>query len=94
MERITEHSRSDNGPELLAGDMPSWQVTTMDANRTGTRWDFYLAFIQREQEFEGRVEYNPAIFDKKTIVATIQELGWILNKMSCCPTGSMQDLCP
>jgi hypothetical protein len=29
MERIPEHIRSDNGPELLAGDMPRWQVTTI-----------------------------------------------------------------
>jgi hypothetical protein len=71
----------------------NWQVTTMDADRIDTRWDFYLAFIQRDHEFEGRVEYNRAIFDKKAAIATIEELFWVLHKLSCCPAGYIRDLC-
>jgi hypothetical protein len=71
----------------------NWQVTTMDADRTGTRWDFYLAFIQRDHEFEGRVEYNRAIFDKKAIFGTIEELFWVLHEMSHSPGARLRDLC-
>lgn len=71
----------------------SWQVTTMDADRTGTRWDFYVAFIQREDGFEGRVEYNRAIFDKQAIIATIEELVWVLHKVSCSPGARIREIC-
>jgi hypothetical protein len=70
-----------------------WQVTTMDAGRTGTRWDFYLAFIQRDHEFEGRVEYNRALFEKEAVSATVGELFWVLHEMSRSPGARIQDLC-
>lgn len=49
-----------------------WRVTTMDARQSASSWDYYLAFIQREDELEGRVQYNPAIFEEREIIATLE----------------------
>jgi len=67
-----------------------WQVTTMDAELSGSRWDFYLAFIQRDQRLEGRVQYNPALFDEKAIVATIEQLFYVLKIVTSGPAARIR----
>jgi Condensation domain len=56
-----------------------WRTTTMDARRSGSRWDFYLAFIQQDGELVGRAQFNPELLDAADVVAAIEELFWLLQ---------------
>lgn len=67
-----------------------WSVTTMDAGKSGSRWDFYLAFIQRDRGFEGRVQYNTELFDQTETMATIEELFCVLTTAVYGPAARTQ----
>jgi cytochrome P450 len=62
-----------------------WQVTTMDSRWSGSRWDFYLAFIQEEHGLGGRVLYNPELFSERDIRATFEELMGVLKEATANP---------
>ena len=44
-----------------------WTVTSMDADNGGSRWDLYVAFIERPEGLIGRAQYNPDLFEPSTI---------------------------
>lgn len=44
-----------------------WTVTSMDADNGGSRWDLYVAFIERPEGLIGRTQYNPDLFEPSTI---------------------------
>ena len=84
----TAISLQPKSPEFENG----WRVTTMDARLSGSRWDFYLAFIQREGEMEGRVQYNPALFEEREITATLEELFCVLQAAANGTQAGSQEL--
>jgi len=51
-----------------------WSVTSMDVDSGGSPWPLYLAFIDRPEEIIGRVQFNPDVFEIKTIKRILQEL--------------------
>lgn len=91
MESLAAHLRLDTGRDPLVKfaitlqprtpDLGSaWSVTTMDAQNAGSPWDLFLSFIERGSRLIGRAQYNPSIFEEKTIRATIQDLMTLLEQ--------------
>ncbi len=60
-----------------------WRVTTMDASRSWSRWDFYLAFVHCESGLEGRVEFNPRIIPKPEALAIVNDFLKLAEKLMC-----------
>jgi hypothetical protein len=59
-----------------------WTVTTMDVDSGGSPWDFYLAFIDTPDGLIGRAQFNPDLFDSKTIGCALQDLQDVLGNAS------------
>jgi hypothetical protein len=59
-----------------------WSVTTMDVNSGGSPWDFYLAFIDTPEGLIVRAQFNPDVFDSKTIGSALQDLQDVLENAS------------
>jgi polyketide synthase PksJ len=68
-------------PPTASLDLP-WSVTTMDVDSGGSPWDFYLAFIDSPEGLIGRAQFNPDLFDTKTIGCALQDLQDVLGKAS------------
>lgn len=49
-----------------------WTVTSMDISSGGAPWDLYLAFIDGPEGMLGRAQYNPDLFEPKTIARLAQ----------------------
>ena len=64
----------------------------MDAGGTGTPWDFYLAFIERESGLIGRVQYNPSLLDQTQVDAALRDLWFVLDFASSNPHRRLSDL--
>ena len=60
----------------------AWSVTTMDVDSGGSPWDFYLAFIETPEGLIGRAQFNPDVFDSKTIERALQDLQDVLGNAS------------
>jgi hypothetical protein len=59
-----------------------WSVTTMDVDSGGSPFDFYLAFIDTPEGLIGRAQFNPDLFDSKTIGCALQDLQDVLGNAS------------
>jgi len=55
-----------------------WSVTSMDAASGGAMWDLYLAFIEQSTGMIGRVQYNPDLFEARTITQMVEDLQALL----------------
>ncbi len=60
----------------------AWSVTTMDMDSGGSPWDFYLAFIDTPHGLIGRAQFNPDLFDTKTIGRALEDLQDVLGSAS------------
>jgi non-ribosomal peptide synthetase component F len=60
--------------EPLMQSFDSWDLTPMDLQSGGARWDLYLVTDARPQGILGRVQYNPDLFDQQTITALVDDL--------------------
>ncbi len=60
----------------------AWTVTTMDVESGGSPWDFYLAFIDTPEGLIGRAQFNPDLFDSKTVGCVLQDLQDVLENAS------------
>ncbi len=69
-----------------------WTVTSMDAQSGGTRWNLYIAFIDRLSGILGRVQYNPDVFDESTIEQMWTDLGVLLEAASFSPKEHLSKL--
>jgi non-ribosomal peptide synthetase component F len=50
-----------------------WTVSSMDISSGGAPWDLYLAFIDGDEGMFGRVQYNPDLFETKTIARFMRD---------------------
>lgn len=73
---------------------PEWDVTTMDARDTGTPWDFYLAFIERDHGLIGRAQYNPDLLAESDVARALHDLWQVLEIASSSPGTRVVDLSP
>ena len=58
---------------------PGWDMTPMDVESGGARWDLYLEMNDRPNGLLGRAQYNPDLFDRATMVRTTDHLQSVLH---------------
>ena len=71
-----------------------WSVTSMDVESGGASWDLYLAFIDRPTGMIGRAQYNPDLFDRRTITAMVDDLQRMLETVALNPEEPFSALLP
>jgi hypothetical protein len=54
----------------------------MDINSGGAPWDLYLAFIDAGEGMLGRAQYNPDLFESRTIARMVQNYQELLHIVS------------
>src|SRR5215472_13129656 len=70
----------------------AWSVTSMDIGSGGSPWDLYLAFINRPTEMIACVQYNPDLFDAKTITSMLADYQTLLHAVTDNPTSRISDI--
>jgi len=75
-------------PDLPAG----WDMTPMDVESGGARWDLYLELNDRPNGLLGRAQYNPDLFDVSTIVELIGTLQALLEAACSNPLQRLREL--
>lgn len=83
-------SLAPNMPEIE----PGWDMTPMDVNSGGSRWELYLEMADRADGLIGRVQYNPDIFRKRTIMQMLENLQSVLTHAIRDPGQRLSDLMP
>ncbi|MGA7217010.1 MAG: cytochrome P450 [Candidatus Sulfotelmatobacter sp.] len=78
-------------PPMPKLDVP-WRVTTMDIDSGGSPWNFYLAFVEQDDQILGRAQYNPALLDAASVTRTIQDFQSILEASIDNPGRRMSQL--
>lgn len=56
-----------------------WRVTSMDVDSGGSPWELYLAFIEGSDGMVARVQYNPHIFDRRTVDSMVEDFQKVLE---------------
>ena len=69
-----------------------WAVTSMDISSGGAPWDLYLAFIDGQNGIMGRVQYNPDLFEVKTITRMVRHYGELLHIITVNPDKCLSDI--
>jgi hypothetical protein len=71
---------------------PGWNMTFMDVESGGARWDLYLELNDRAEGIMGRAQYNPDIFAPATITQTVRDLQVVLQYATADPTQLVDQL--
>jgi hypothetical protein len=71
---------------------PGWNMTYMDVESGGARWDLYLEMSDRAKGVIGRAQYNPDLFTTATITQTLEDLRLLLEKVAADPAQRMSSL--
>ncbi|HWZ46036.1 MAG TPA: condensation domain-containing protein [Candidatus Saccharimonadales bacterium] len=69
-----------------------WSVTSMDVDSGGAPWDLYLAFIDRPEGILGRAQYNPDLFDPKTITRMLEHFQRLLEALAAGPGKHLSEV--
>ena len=75
-------------PELQV----NWSITSMDAESGGSRWDLYVAFIDRPEGLNARVQYNPDIFAFNEIRQMTDDFRALLERVALHPERRVSEL--
>ncbi|MCU1307537.1 MAG: Non-ribosomal peptide synthetase [Acidobacteriaceae bacterium] len=78
----------------MSGLHPVWSVTSMDAESGGAFWDLYLAFIEQQTGWIGRVQYNPDLFETPTIIRFVEDIKTVLESAAINPLQQLSQLRP
>ncbi|HEV1995802.1 MAG TPA: condensation domain-containing protein [Candidatus Acidoferrum sp.] len=62
-----------------------WDMTAMDVDSGGARWDLYLVLSERPSGMLGRAQYNPDLFEENTISSTIEHFQRLLEVLGSNP---------
>lgn len=71
---------------------PGWDLTPMDLESGGARWDLYFVWEDRAEGITGRVQYNPDLFKISTITAMIADFRVVLETVAHNPAIHISDL--
>src|ERR1700674_358354 len=71
---------------------PSWNLTPMDIQSGGGRWDIYLVWDDRPGGFIGRVQYNPDILEAAEITKMLEHQEKLLPQIASNPQKRLSDL--
>lgn len=72
---------------------PQWDLTPMDIESGGARWDLYFVWDDRPSGMIGRAQYNPDLFESGEITAMILDFRRMLEKLTHNPRQKVSDLC-
>jgi hypothetical protein len=64
---------------------PGWNMTYMDVESGGARWDLYLELSDRAEGILGRAQYNPDLFTPAAIAQTMKDFRQVLEQFSASP---------
>lgn len=81
-------SLAPNVPKLP----PGWDMTPMDVESGGARWDLYLELNDRPDGIIGRAQYNPDLFDVATIEKMLENLQDLLGTAASNPQQAVFEL--
>lgn len=81
-------SLAPNLPNLSEG----WDMTPMDVESGGARWDLYLELNDRPNGLMGRAQYNPDLFDAAGIAELVGTLQTLLEAACSNPGQRLLDL--
>lgn len=76
----------------LANVGPEWNLTPMDVNSGGARWDLYFVWDDRPSGMIGRVQYNPDLFEPEEVTSMIADFRYMLQTMIEDPTQKIRNL--
>lgn len=71
---------------------PAWDLTPMDVECGGTRWDLYFVWEDRPQGITGRVQYCTEIFSREIVEKLVSDFERILQRVSVSPQVRMSEL--
>jgi Condensation domain len=71
---------------------PGWDMTPMDADSGGARWDLYLELSERPECLMGRAQYNPDLFELPTLTAMLEDFQVLLKAAASNPNQMLSDL--
>jgi len=71
---------------------PAWNLTPMDIENGGGRWDLYLVWDDRPNGMIGRVQYNPDILKAATVTRMLKDQEIVLNEIVCSPGKHLSEL--
>src|SRR5262249_18008637 len=83
-------SLAPNVPDLPQG----WDMTPMDVESGGARWDLYLELNDRPNGLIGRAQYNPDLFDVANIVKLLGNFQVLLEAATSNPQQRLLALPP
>lgn len=72
---------------------PGWDQTFMDVESGGSRWNLYLELNERPHGLIFRTQYNPDLFDAKTIRRMTDDLKMLLQAAAAQPRKIISELC-
>jgi Condensation domain len=64
---------------------PGWDLTPMDVESGGAKWDLYFVWEDRRSGISGRVQYNPDLFRSSTVSGMVQDFQDLLDAVICDP---------
>ena len=71
---------------------PAWDLTPMDIQTGGARWDLYLVLDDRRNGILGRAQYNPDLFKLATIRRMLEHYQALLQSVAANPEQRMSEL--
>lgn len=71
---------------------PGWDMTPMDVESGGSRWDLYLELSERPECLMGRAQYNPDLFKLDTLTAMLDDFQVVLKVAGSNPNQRLSDL--
>ncbi|HTM36182.1 MAG TPA: condensation domain-containing protein [Terriglobales bacterium] len=69
-----------------------WDMTPMDVESGGARWDLYLELSERPEGLLGRAQYNPDLFELSTITRLLNDFQALLEIAGSEPDKPISDL--
>jgi len=104
-ETIAKHTSGHNDPgrhplftcavslEPPLAKMKGWDLTPMDLQSGGARWDMYIVFDDRPHGIIGRLQYNPDLLTADDTAQFIRNIAATLSAISDATTQHVSAIC-
>ena len=69
-----------------------WDMTPMDAESGGGRWDLYIEMSERQEDLLGRAQYNPDVFEQKVVAGLLEDFRKLAKVAGAMPEHLVSDL--
>ncbi|MCU1307540.1 MAG: hypothetical protein JWN45_2235 [Acidobacteriaceae bacterium] len=71
---------------------PGWDLTPMDVQSGGARWDLYFVWEDRPVGITGRVQYNPDLFKLTTVTGLVEDFASVLETIAHNPWMKVSEI--